>query len=85
MEPYEKKIHRLKIVIHTKSGKVFESMVMELDEDDAGKWAGLLRAGIEELSTLYIPQVHALGWTQHVYFNPTNIEAVELIQVPENI
>jgi hypothetical protein len=81
----KQEVYRLKIVVHTASGKTFESMVMELDEAEATKWASTLRSGVGSLATLFIPLAHALGWTQHVYLNPASIEAVELIVIPNQV
>jgi hypothetical protein len=33
--------------------------------------------------TFYIPLVHALGWQQHIFFNPAFIVGVEVIVVPD--
>ena len=83
-EPYQEEITRVKIVVHTTSGKTFESMVMDLGEAEAAKWADAVRK-MKDLSTLYIPLVHALGWTQNVYLNPAFVIAVEVIIVPDKV
>lgn len=75
-------ITRVKVVVHTTSGKVFESMVMDLSAEEAGKWATMVRK-VQDLTTIYIPLVHALGWQQHIYLNPAFIVGIEIIIVPD--
>jgi hypothetical protein len=81
-EPYQEKIDRVKIVVHTASGKTFESMVMDMSQEESGKWAEMLRTP-KDWVTFYIPLVHALGWQQHIFFNPAFIVGVEVIVVPD--
>jgi len=80
----EKELTRIKVVVHTTSGKTFESRVMEMTEEKAQEWYEIL-AQPKIWSNMYIPLVHALDWNQKVFFNPAFVVAVEVIIVPENL
>lgn len=75
---------KVKFIVHTTSGKEFESEVFELTEEQETKWAEVL-CKLDDLSQMNLPQIHALGWSQAVYLNPKYIEAVQVIFVPERV
>ena len=75
---------RIKFVFHTTSGKEFESTVQEITAEEAQNWGDVLRKP-KDWQYLAMPQVHALGWDQQVFFNPAFIEAVQIIVVPDKL